>query len=66
MKLRRGDIVKKKMGGGTKRAEVLRVAGGHAFLRPLATSATKRRSAVTSLRIPLDDRGAPDGYEVVR
>lgn len=61
MKLRKGDVVKKRR-GGAKRCEVLAVTKTHATLRPFA--AQHRRGAVTSLVVRLDEDGLPEGYEV--
>lgn len=61
MRLRKGDVVRKRRGGGRNLCEVLRVTRTHATLRP--ATATKKGS-VTSLVVRRDEEGLPEGYEV--
>lgn len=61
MRLRKGDVVKKRRGGGRKLCEVVHVTKTHATLRPL--TATKKGS-VTSLVVRRGEDGLPEGYEV--
>ena len=64
MKLKKGDVVKKRRGGGTKRCEVVRVTKTHATLKPLAASAQGRVGRSAHRTVPRDERGLPEGYEV--
>ena len=65
MSIRKGDVVTKRRGGGTKRCEVVHVTKTHAELKPLAASAQTRVYRSAHRTVPRDERGLPDGYEVV-
>lgn len=62
--MKKGDVVKKRRGGGTKRCEVVRLSKTHATLRPLAASAQGRVGRTAHRTVPLDEHGLPEGYEV--
>lgn len=60
-----GDVVKKRRGGGVKRCEVVRLTATHAELKPLIESKRFRAYRSAHRTVPLDERGLPEGYEVV-
>lgn len=61
MRLRRGDVVRKRRGGGRKLCEVVHVTKTHATLRP---QATLKKGSVTSLVVRRGEDGLPESYEV--
>jgi hypothetical protein len=65
MNLRVGDVVRKRRGGGVRKAKVLGLTRTHATLETLAPGEMKRRCAVKTWTVARDEDGLPEGYEVL-
>lgn len=62
MTLKKGDVLEKKRGGGTRKARVLSVTRASAILEDVAPTNQKRANAVKTHAVNLGEDGMPGGY----